>query len=53
MGYANIGTQEIVTERLLLRRFQQSDSFDMLKNWIADPEIQTNYGEPTYDTRER
>lgn len=53
MNFRNTGTIEIETERLLLRRFRKSDSFDMLKNWIADPKIQHNYGEPTYDTTDK
>lgn len=39
---------QIYTERLLLRRFYQSDIPDMLKNWISDPDVQHGYGEPAY-----
>lgn len=53
MEFKNVGTIEIDTQRLLLRRFILSDCFDMLKNWIADPNIQHNYGEPVYDTKEK
>ena len=36
------------TERLLCRPFRRSDAEDMLRNWAADPDIQTEYGEPVY-----
>ena len=36
------------TERLLCRPFQYSDAQDMLKNWVSDPDIQNEYGEPVY-----
>lgn len=45
------GTQEIVTDRLVLRKFRYSDDDAMLKNWIADPEIQSLYSEPVYTTK--
>lgn len=32
-----IGTQEIETERLLLRRMKTSDAEDMFHNWVTDP----------------
>lgn len=35
----NKGTQSIVTERLLLRRFKQSDAEYMFKNWANDSEV--------------
>ncbi len=44
------GTKTIETNRLLLRTFTFEDCFDMLKNWIADPKIQNEYGEPVYTT---
>ena len=44
------GTFDIGTERLLLRKFRMSDLEDMLRNWIADPQIQHEYGEPVYST---
>lgn len=44
------GTQVIETERLLLRSFQLSDAADMLELWVADPSVQSEYGEPTYET---
>lgn len=44
----HVGTENIETERLLLRRFEYSDCGAMLKNWIADEKVQSMYGEPTY-----
>ena len=46
------GTKTIETERLILRRFEYSDSDSMLKNWIADEKIQSLYSEPVYETQE-
>ena len=48
----HVGTQIIETERLILRKFEYSDSSSMLKNWIADEKIQSLYSEPTYKTEE-
>ena len=36
------------TERLICRTFNDSDAEDMLQNWVSDPDIQTEYGEPVY-----
>ena len=44
------GTQIIETNRLRLRPFVLSDAADLLELWIADPAVQSEYGEPTYDT---
>ena len=46
------GTQTIITPRLTLRRFAQSDLEDMLNNWAGDTAVQSEYGEPTYSTAE-
>lgn len=46
------GTQEINTERLILRPFSYVDNNDMLTYWVSDPKIQSLYGEPTYTTQE-
>ncbi|MDF2631895.1 MAG: GCN5-related N-acetyltransferase [Caproiciproducens sp.] len=35
----NIGTQEIVTERLILRQFTVDDAKDMYENWAKDSEV--------------
>lgn len=48
----HVGTQTIETKRLILRQFQYSDSDSMLKNWIADENIQSWYAEPTYTIQE-
>ncbi len=44
------GTQHIETPRLLLRPFVDEDCYDMIKNWIANPKVQFEYGEPVYTT---
>lgn len=48
----HIGTNTIETERLILRRFVYTDDDSMLKNWIADENIQSLYSEPVYTTKE-
>lgn len=48
----HIGTQTIETDRLILRRFEYSDSEAMLRNRIADKKIQSMYSEPVYTTKE-
>ncbi len=48
----HIGTLQIETERLILRRFEYTDVEDMLRYWISNPEIQSMYGEPVYTTRQ-
>jgi len=35
----NTGTQEIVTDRLILRRFTLEDAENMFNNWANDPEV--------------
>lgn len=52
MTVLNAGTQTIETERLILRRFTQADAADMFNNWINDKEVQSNYGEPVYESIE-
>lgn len=44
------GTGYIETQRLLLRQFRLADSADLLELWIADPAVQSEYGEPVYET---
>ena len=39
MEINHIGTEEIKTERLLLRRFNENDAKEIFKNWICDPEV--------------
>lgn len=36
------------TERLICRPFLPSDAEDMFRNWVADPDVQNEYGEPVY-----
>lgn len=52
MSFKHNGTVNLETERLLLRRFDFNDIESMLNNWIANPNIQHNYGEPTYETKD-
>lgn len=47
------GTQPFETQRLLCRPFIQEDCADMLENWIANPNVQSEYGEPVYTTVEQ
>lgn len=49
MAFMHSNDINIKTERLLLRQFQMDDVEDMLANWIADPRVQGEYGEPTYE----
>lgn len=50
MKLNKIGTCEILTERLVLRRFSITDVNSAFKNWASDKNIQTMYGEPTYNS---
>ncbi len=44
------GTKTFETKRLICRRFIKEDCTDMLENWIANPNVQSEYGEPVYTT---
>ena len=46
------GTGIIETPRLTLRPFALSDAADLLELWIADEAVQSEYGEPLYETPE-
>ena len=46
----HFGTVGFETDRLICRRFAPEDYEDMFNNWAADPDIQTEYGEPVYGT---
>ncbi|MDQ7092321.1 GNAT family N-acetyltransferase [Desulfosporosinus sp. PR] len=46
------GTQTIETERLILRRFELTDSQSVFELWMNDPEVQNNYGESVCNTVE-
>lgn len=49
---AQIGTQPIETENLILRAFEYKDCKSMHKNWASDESVQVSYGEPVYPTVE-
>ena len=46
------GTQEIKTDRLLLRPFRTEDAQSAMDNWAGDEAVQGMYGEPAYRTVE-
>ncbi|EKQ53084.1 MULTISPECIES: hypothetical protein [unclassified Clostridium] len=48
----HIGTNQIETEKLILRRFKYTDNESMLSHWVSDHEIQSMYSEPVYRTNE-
>ena len=48
----HIGTLQIETDRLILRKFEYTDDENMLKYWISDPGIQSLYSEPVYTTKQ-
>lgn len=48
----HIGTIQIETGRLILRKFQYADGEDMLKYWVSDNAIQSMYSEPVYTTKQ-
>ncbi|MHB8061135.1 MAG: GNAT family N-acetyltransferase [Ruminiclostridium sp.] len=52
MPLKNFGTTFLQTKRLILRKFENNDIYDMMQNWICDTEVQSNYGEPAYQTNE-
>lgn len=39
----NMGTREIETDRLLLRRFTLNDTYAMYNNWAGDEEVTSHY----------
>lgn len=43
------GTRTIETSRLRLRPFELQDAASMYSNWISDPAVQSEYGEPACD----
>ena len=51
-GINPCGTLEIETDRLILRPFKYSDCESMMRNWVADDEVQSMYSEPSYKTPE-
>ncbi|MBO5384090.1 MAG: GNAT family N-acetyltransferase [Ruminococcus sp.] len=46
----HIGTKIFETKRLVCRPFIYTDCEDMLNNWISNPNVQFEYGEPVYTT---
>ena len=38
------GTQQLETERLILRRYRMDDAADMYENWVADSEVTRFWG---------
>ena len=48
----HLGTRTIETQRLLLRRFAQSDAQDMFKNWAGDDEVTKYLTWPTHPSVE-
>lgn len=46
----HFGTKNFETKRLICRQFISEDYEDMFKNWVANPNIQLEYGEPVYST---
>ena len=46
----HLGTKELETERLLLRRFTINDADNMYKNWASDPEVTKYLMWPTHDS---
>lgn len=44
----HIGTQYIETDRLILRRFEQSDARAMYDNWASDDEVTKYLTWPTH-----
>ena len=40
----HLGTVEIATNRLILRKHEITDADDMFKNWVADPEVSRYWG---------
>lgn len=47
---SHTATKPFETSRLICRPFNMKDCEDMLRNWIADEDIQSEYGEPVYTT---
>ena len=47
-----IGTKEIVTDRLILRRFTVEDADNMYERWAKDPEVTKYLTWPTHESAE-
>lgn len=48
----HIGTEELETKRLTLRKFRLSDAEEMYKNWASDNEVTRFLTWPTHQNRE-
>lgn len=48
----HIGTENINTDRLILRKFNFEDCNDMIEYWVSNEELQKLYGEPAYKTKD-
>ena len=48
----NLGTIKLETERLILRRFERSDSKDMFNNWASNPNVTKFMTWPTHLSEE-
>ena len=48
----HLGTIELETDRLILRRFTLDDAMDMYRNWASDPEVTKFLTWKTYESPE-
>lgn len=49
----HVGTQQLETDRLILRRHEITDAGDIFRNWVTDPEVSRFWGwEPHKDIEE-
>ena len=48
----HLGTRELATERLTLRRFEIEDAENMFYNWASDPEVTKYLTWPTHKSVE-
>ena len=46
------GIKPLETQRLILRRFNESDRDAVFRNWASDAQVQSLYSEPVYETPE-
>lgn len=51
--FKHIGTQTIVTDRLVLQKFKDDHVEDMYNNWASNSKVQLEYGEPVYSSKEQ
>ena len=48
----HLGTRELATDRLTLRRFEIEDAENMFYNWASDPEVTKYLTWPTHKSVE-